>query len=250
MVIWNKLLLFLPWRRRARERSLAEELQTHLELAASDSVQQGAGQEEAYLSARRDLGSMSRTQEDVRAVWGWPVWEQFQRDCLYSMRSLRRAPLFTFVAILSLGLGIGSATAIFSLLNAVLLKALPYQRPERLISIREVVTPLSNTYPSLPVNYQHFLYWREHTRSFESLAAIQGWAGVAYVGGAELAKVDTAFVSANLFSMLGVQPQIGRSFLPEEGLPGHDQVAIITDSLWEQRFGRNPNLIGKTITLS
>ncbi|HZQ53700.1 MAG TPA: ABC transporter permease [Bryobacteraceae bacterium] len=169
---------------------------------------------------------------------------------LYSIRSLRRAPSFTVVAILSLGLGIGSATAIFSLLNTVLLKTLPYRQPDRLVSVREIVTPLSNTYPSLPVNYQHFLYWREHARSFEALAAIQSWGGVAYLAGNEPVKVDAAFVSANLFQLLGVRPQVGRSFLPEEGKPGHDQVAIITDSLWSRRFGRDPNLIGKTIALS
>ena len=169
---------------------------------------------------------------------------------LSSIRSLRRAPSFTVVAILSLGLGIGSATAIFSLVNTVLLKALPYRQPDRLVAIREIVTPRSNTYPSLPVNYQHFLYWREHARSFESIAAIQSWGGVAYLAGNEPVKVDAAFVSANLFQLLGVQPQIGRSFLPGEGQKGHDQVAIITDSLWIRRFGRDPNLIGKTITLS
>lgn len=250
MFFWNKLLLLLPWKRRAREQALKEELQTHLELAAHDSVQQGAPPEEACLAARRDLGSVLRTQEDIRGVWGWTAWEQFQRDGFYSLRSLRHAPLFTVVAILSLGFGIGSATAIFSLVNTVLLKALPYQQPQHLVSIREVVTPLSNTYPSLPVNYQHFLYWKEHARSFESLAAIQGWAGVAYLAGTEPVKVETVWVSANLFSVLGVQPQIGRSFLPEEGQPGHDQVAVVTDSLWNQRFGRDPQLVGKTITLS
>jgi predicted permease len=102
----------------------------------------------------------------------------------------------------------------------------------------------------LPVNYQHFLYWSEQARSFESLAVIKGWAGVSYLAGAEPVKVEAAWVSANLFSTLGVQPQLGRSFLPEEGLPGHDQVAVITDSLWNRRFGRDPHLIGKTITLS
>lgn len=152
------------------------------------------------------------------------------------------------VSILSLGVGIGSATAIFSLLNTVLLKPLSYRQPDQLVDIREVVAPLFATYPSLPVNYQHFLFWREHAHSFESLAAVQG--GVADLTGNEPIKVGGADVSTNLFSLLGVQPQIGRSFLPEEGRKGHGQVVIITDSLWSRRFGRNPDLLGKTITVN
>lgn len=144
-------------------------------------------------------------------------------------------------------MGIGSATAIFSLLNTVLLKPLSYPQPDQLVDVREVVAPLVATYPSLPVNYQHFLFWREHARSFASLAAVQG--GVVDLTGDTPIRVGSADVSTNLFSLLGVQPQIGRSFLPEERQKGHGQVVIITDSLWSRGFARAPDLLGKTITV-
>ncbi len=152
------------------------------------------------------------------------------------------------VAILSLGIGIGSATAIFSLLNTVLLKPLTYRQPNQLVDLREVVAPLRATYPSLPVNYQHFAFWRDHARSFEMLAALSG--GAANLTDGEPIPVDTAEVSTNLFQLLGVQPQLGRSFLPEEGRKGHDAVAILTYSLWSRRFGRRPDVLGKTINIS
>ncbi len=247
MFLWKKLFLLLPWNRRAREVSLEEELRSHVELAADDALSEGATPEEARFAARRDLGSPLRAQEDARSVWGFAVWDRLKRDCVYSIRTLRHARSFTLVAILSLGIGIGSATAIFSLLNTVLLKPLSYPEPDRLVNIREIVAPLAATYPSLPVNYQHFLFWRDHARSFESFAAIEG--GTADLTGGEPIKVSSAHVSTNLLSVLGVQPQIGRSFLPEEGQKGRGQVAILTDSLWSRRFGRDPNLVGKTITV-
>ena len=248
MLLWEKLSLLLPWKRRAREHSLDEELQSHLELAADDAGQQGATPEEAQWAARRDLGSILRVREETGSVWGFAAWEQLQRDCVYSVRSLRQAPSFTLVAVLSLGLGIGAATAVFSLVNTVLLKPLTYRQPNQLVNIREVVTPLASTYPSFPVNYQHFLFWREQARSFASLAAMIG--NEVIVTGAEPVKVDAAAVSANFFTLIGVQPQTGRSFLPEEGQPGGHHVAVLTDSLWTRRFGRASNLVGKTIKLN
>ena len=248
MLFWKKLSLLLPWKRRARERWLEEEMQSHMELAAKDAVQEGATEEEARFAAGRDLGSRLRVQEGARSVWGFQSLEQFQRDVFYSLRLLRHAPSFTIVAILSLGLGIGSATAIFSLVNTVLLKPLAYKEPNRLVNIREIVTPLAHTYPSFPVNFQHFRFWRAHTRALESIAAIQSDRGN-LTAGAPVA-VDVADVSANFFSLLGAQPQIGRSFLPEEEQKGHDRVVVLTDSLWSRRFGRDPGLIGKTIELN
>jgi predicted permease len=245
MFLWKKLSLLLPWTRRAREVSLEEELRSHIELAANDALNEGSTAEQAMFAGRRHLGSVLRIQEDARSVWGFLAWDQLQRDCAYSMRTLRHARSFTIVAILSLGIGIGSATAIFSLVNTVLLKPLSYRQPNQLVNIREVVAGLAATYPTLPVNYQHFLFWREHARSFESLAAVQG--GMMDLTGVDPIKVGIAEVSANLFSLLGVQPQSGRSFLAEEGRKGSGQVVIITDSLWSRRFGRAPDLVGKTV---
>ncbi len=248
MLLWKKLLLLLPGKRQSREQAFDEELRLHLELAAQEARQGGATTEEAQWAAKRDLGSALRVREEARSVWGFAAWEQFQRDCIYAVRSLRQAPSFALVAILSLGLGLGSATAIFSLLNAILLKPLTYRQPQQLVYLREVVTPLTNAYPSLPVNYLHFRYWREQARSFASLAALRGRSVT--LTGANPVKVDSASVSANFFALLSVQPQIGRSFLAEEEQPGHERVVILTDSLWTRRFGRAPGLVGQTITIN
>lgn len=248
MLLLKKLALLLPWNRKAREASLEEELRSHMELAAQDALIDGATPEEARAAARRDLGSKLRAQEDARNVWGFHRLEQFQRDCMYSIRSLRHSPSFTLVAILSLALGIGSATAIFSLVNTVLLKPLGYRQPNQLVNIREIVAPLSSTYPSMPVNFQHFLFWREHARSFTQLAALMS--DSIYLTAGEPLKLDVAFVSANFFTLLGVEPQIGRSFVADEAQKGHNHVVILTDSLWSRRFGRDPDLVGKTITLN
>ena len=249
-MLFRKLALLLPWNRRNQEQSLEEELRSHLELAAEDASTQGATPEDAKFAARRDLGSLLRAREDVRSVWGFAVWDGLKRDCLYSMRSLAHARSFTVVAILSLGVGIGSATAIFSLLNTVVLRPLSYRQPDRLVNVREIVTPLAGTYPSVPVNYQHFLFWRDHVRSFEELAAVEGFSEIAYLTDDESFPVEAAHTSVSLFPLLGVHPQIGHSFLPEEGKEGHSDVVIITDSLWSRRFGRAPDVVGKIISLN
>lgn len=247
MLFLEKLALLLSGKRRSRESSFEEELRSHLEMAEEEAVKNGATAEEAAFTAKRDLGSLLRIQETARSVWGFATWEQLTRDCIYSLRILGRAPSFTFGAVLSLGIGIGAATAIFSLLNTILLKPLSYRRPGQLVLVREVVAPLAGTYPSMPVNYQHFLFWREHTHSFESLAAIES--GIDDLTDRDPIKVGSAYVSTNLFSMLGVQPQFGRSFLPEEGQKGRAHVVLISDAFWSSRFGRAPDLVGKSITI-
>src|SRR5262249_13734205 len=120
--------------------------------------------------ARRDFGNLTRAHEEARAVW-FPGWDAISQDLRLAFRTLRRAPVFTAVAVLSLALGTGAATALFSLVDTVVLKPLSYRDPERLVLIREVLPPLAHIYPTVPVNMQHFLYWRDHSQSFDSLAA-------------------------------------------------------------------------------
>lgn len=251
-MFWRKLLLLIPLLRRARERELQEELQMHQALAEEQALDDGATGEEARFFARCELGSVLRAQEDSRSVWGFSGLDALGRDCAYAIRGLRQSPTFTVTAIVSLGIGVGSAAAIFSLLNGVLLKPLPYRDPEQIVAIREVVQPFAGMYPSMPVNYQHFLFWQEHSRSFASLAAIRGYGGTVYLshGSAEPVALGNVQVSANLFALFGVNPQIGRSFLSDEGKRGHDNVVIITDSLWKRSFRRDPTVIGRKISLS
>lgn len=243
----QKILHMLPWKRRSREESLKEELQSHMEMAAQDAVEQGATPEEARFAGRRDLGSPSLIKEDAQSVWRFNWIDQISRDCRHSFRLLRRSPSFTLTAILSLALGVGSATAIYSVLDTVVLKPLAYREPQRLLALREFIAPLAGVYPSLPANYQHYRFWRENARAFESVAALQG--GSVILSGGNPVKTGNATVSFNIFSVLDVKPQLGRAFLPEEETKGRNHVAIITDSLWSRRFGRSSETLGQPVLI-
>jgi predicted permease len=170
------------------------------------------------------------------------------QDVQYAWRALRRSPGFAAVAVLSLALGIGAAAALFSLVDAVLLKPLTYREPDRLVFVREVVPPLAHVYPTLPVNYQHLRFWRQEARSFDSLAAFLS--RNSSLGGSEPAPVGGVVATANLFQVLGVDMQLGRGFTPEDAQRGHDDKVVITDSLWRGRFNASPALIGHSILLA
>src|SRR5580700_2114918 len=170
MYWFRRIMLWLPGRRRSRALDLQEELRASLSLALDDAAE-SLPREEAARIARRDFGSLTRAQEEARAVW-LPGWDTFSQDLRFAWRALYRAPAFTLVAILSLALGIGAATALFSLVNTVVLKPLAYREPGRLVYVREVVPPLAHIYPTLPVNFQHFRFWQEQARAFDSLAGL------------------------------------------------------------------------------
>ena len=235
----RRLLLLLPGRRRARAEELEEELRSNLALAIEDS-----GDERI---ARRDFGSLTRAREEARAVW-FPGWDVLSQDLRFAVRTLSRAPVFTLVAVLSLALGTGAATALFSLVNTVVLKPLAYREPGRLVLVREVVPPLAHIYPTVPVNYRHYTFWREQARSFEGLAALVS-GNVTLRSGGEPEAVGVAIVSANLFDVLGIHPQRGRGFHLDDEQSANPGVAVITDGLWRRRFGGAESVLGQTIQL-
>ena len=166
----------------------------------------------------------------------------------HAIRRLGRDRLLSGVGVLSLALGIGAASAIFSLVNAAVLRPLAYPQPDRLVFLREVVPELRSVYPTMPVNVQHFLFWRRHARATAGLAAFETGAAT-LTGAGEPLRLDTAEVTADFFSVLGVQPQAGRGFLADEERPGRNHVAVITDRLWHERFGASPGLVGSAILL-
>lgn len=242
MYWFRRFLLLFPWNRAARERQLDEELHANLTLAVEDAE----GAEGARL-ARRDFGSLTRAREESRAVW--LPWDSVWRDMRFSLRALRRSPAFTLVAILSLALGIGAAATLFSIVNTVVLKPLAYREPGRLVMVREVVKPLAHVYPTLPVNYQHFRFWRENARSFESIAALYSAAAVLTSGG-EPETIGIGLVSSNFFDTLGVNPRVGRGFRREEEETKSGSIVVITDGLWRRRFGASPSILGQKILLA
>ena len=167
------------------------------------------------------------------------------QDLRYGFRMLLKSPGFTLVTVLALALGIGANSAIFSVVNAVLLKPLPFPTAERLVFISE----WSQQVPNMSVSYPNFTDWRDQTRTFEQLTAFRG-AGLILTGTGEPERLDGREVSASFFSVLGVNPAIGRNFAPAEDQPGGNRTAIISYGLWQRRFGANPSIISQPMMLN
>ena len=166
----------------------------------------------------------------------------------HAARTLIREPGFTVLCVLMLALGIGANTAIFSIVDGVLLRTLPYHEPDRLVMLREIIPAIAATYPTLPVSARHFTEWRQRSKSFEALSVVDP--GTSNLTGAgEPLRLPIARISANLFDALGVQPRLGRGFTPGEDTEGRDRVAVISDALWKQRFNADDTIIGKAIVL-
>ena len=169
------------------------------------------------------------------------------QDLRYALRMLLKNPGFAAVAVFALALGIGANTAIFSVVNTILLRSLPYDDPDRLMVVKENKLP---QFPEFSVSPGNFLDWRKQNASFEKLAAVQGSSYNLVTSDDEPERLDGARVSAGLFEMLGVKPVQGRTFLEEEDQPGHQNVVVLSSNLWKRRFGSDPNIIGQSITMS
>lgn len=171
-----------------------------------------------------------------------------RQDLRYGVRMLWKRPGFTFAAILTLALGIGGNAAIFSLVNSILLRPLPYREPERLYTIWETIPKVRDRFPSLPVSARSFADWRDQSTFFEQIAVVSPSA-MNLTDGGEPERLGAARVSANFFSMLGVDPQLGRTFVEGEDKEQAQPVAVISDSLWRRRFNTDVSVIGRSITI-
>jgi putative ABC transport system permease protein len=165
------------------------------------------------------------------------------QDLRYGARMLRKNPGFTIVAVLTLALGIGANTAIFSVVNGVLLRPLPFRDPSRLVLIAE-----KSSFPIISTSRENYLDWRDQSHSFESMEATRG-GSITLTGAGEPERLNVRMATAGLFPMLGINAQIGRTFLPEEDRAGGTPVALLSYGLWQRRFGGSPDIIGKTIDL-
>jgi putative ABC transport system permease protein len=237
---------FPLWRRR-QDKELEEEIQTHLNMAIQDRMDRGEPAEQAKNSVLREFGNVSLVKEVTRDMWGWRSLEQLAQDLRFGARMLLKRPGFALVAIITLALGIGANTAIFSVINTVLLEPLPYKDPGRLVMVWEDDTTagFARNTPA-PAN---FVDWRDQSQSFEGMAATHR-ISVNLTGEGEPERIDGRRVSANLFDLLGVEPYAGRTFLAEEDQPGQSRVAILSYGLWQRRFGSDLEIIGRTITLN
>src|SRR5215510_15138545 len=244
-----------------REIEIVEEQALHLEAAYEDALAAGLSEAEAEARALRSYDwrllecELSRAEQPV-AAWalqpslglieskGGIRMESLLQDLRFGARMLMKQPGFTLIAALTLALGIGANTAIFSVVNAALLRPLPYSEPDRLVQIWQT-NPQANRWGDW-VSYPDFRDWRERNTVFEEVGACRTWA-FNLTGSDSPESMAGAYVSASLFTVLGVKPILGRTFLAEEDRPGANRVAVISHGLWQRRFGADPGLIGKTI---
>ena len=166
----------------------------------------------------------------------------------FALRSLRRSPGFTAGTILVLGIGIGAVTAMFSLVEGVLLRPLPYRDAERLVLVTEIIPKLSDLYPSIPVNAGHFVGIRDRSETLDEVVAMES-EPVNLTGTGVPERLGAGNVSWNFFRLLGVRPLLGRAFLPEEDAPGREHVVVISEGLWRRRFGADPDIVNRAIQL-
>jgi len=170
-------------------------------------------------------------------------------DLRFALRQLRKAPGFALTAILTLALGIGATTAIFTLVYDVMLRPLPFAQPDRLVTMKEITAEWSNIYPTLPVNADHFTLWQLHNRTFDSMAVMRQGSAPLGLEGRPL-QVGVLETTPGIFSVLRVQPDLGRAFAASEAQSGQDHVAVLMYDLWRTQFGGDPAIVGKTIRLN
>jgi predicted permease len=170
-------------------------------------------------------------------------------DLRLGVRQLRNSPGFAITAVLTLALGIGATTAIFTLVYDVLLKPLPYSRPEQLVVMEEQVAEFRDIYPTLPMNANHFTSWQQHSHSFQAMALIEEVSLPLGVGGHPL-QIGVLNATPGIFSVLDSTPRLGRAFSPQEDQPGHEHVVVLMDNLWRHQFQSDPGILGKTVTLN
>ncbi len=237
----------MPLRDAGTDRELDDEVRAYLELLIDEKIAAGIEPSAARRQALIELEGLQQIKERVRDTRRWSWLADAWQDAGYGLRLLRRNPGFAAVVVLTLALGIGANTAIFTVVNGVLFRALPYPDPDRLMSI-------SGTNPTqgqlrVPLSVADFLDWRSRNRIFEPLAAYANTL-LNYTGGEGAEQIAGLSVTADFFRVLGVGPALGRTLLPHEDKPESDQVAIVSDAFWRRYLGSDPARIGQPITLS
>lgn len=234
------------WRGRKRHQELDEEIRLHFQMAVKDRIERGESQDEAELATRREFGNTTLIKEVTREMWGWASIDRLYQDLRFGSRMLAKNPGFTVVAVLTLALGIGANTAMFSVLNVYLFRGLPYPDSDRLVQVLRV-TRDSQVWP------QHSAADLSDERSgnkvFEGLAAYDFSKPALVEQGRPAQTLNGLDVSSDFFTVLGVQPQFGRVFTMDEDQPGRDTVIVLSDRFWISRFGGDPAILGRKLSL-
>jgi putative ABC transport system permease protein len=228
-----------------RDRELAEELDSHLQMHIEDNLHSGMNPSEARRQALIKLGGIEQTKEEYREQRGIPRLEALLQDLRFGVRMLRKSPGFTIAALLTLALGIGANTAIFSVVNAVLLQPLPYPQPDRIVQLMRSFA--ERNFPGVSIS--KFMVWRNQTQVFQDIAAFDHDATDNLSEDDDPEEIAVVHASADYFAVFGAPIAIGRTFTADEDRPGGPHVVVISNGLWRNRFNGDANLIGKAITL-
>ena len=239
----NPLVWFA--KRRQLDQELDEEIRTHFAMATEDRIARGESPQDAQYATKREFGNPARIKETTREVWVWAWFERLAQDVKFALRWYRKYPAFALVAVLVMALGIGANTAVFSIVNGVLLRPLPYPDPDRLVLIHET----RREFPIGSAAYLNFLDWRKENRTCEDMAAFRG-ADFNLTGSGDPERLHGRMVSASFFSILNVKPLLGRTFTPEEDRAGGAPAVLIGEGLWKRRFDANPGIVGRAVTLN
>ncbi|MBS1825948.1 MAG: ABC transporter permease [Acidobacteria bacterium] len=237
------------WRRRgSREQDLDRELQVHLQLEAEELQERGVAPEEAQYAARRALGNVTATKEEVRRMWGWNTWEIFHAEIRYALRNIRRSPGFATMVVLTLMLGIGASTVVFTLVDTVLLKPLTYAESGQLAVAWEHVRFLGRD-DAVGPNPRHVDVWQSRSTAVSAFTVFRHSQMGLATGGDGTRLTGVVHCLPNLFDVLRVRPLLGRTFVARDGTKGGDNVAVLTHAAWQHLFQSDAGVIGRTVRI-
>jgi len=257
----------LTWlaHRRDKEAELRAELEFHLGEESEERMSEGRSSAEARLEAVRDLGNVTRVAEETRAAWGWTLGEQFAQDLRYALRNMASNKTFSALAILSLALGIGANTAIFSFMDSILLRSLPVNHPERLVILSfwtkenevhgmsthdDSFLPAKTGYGDSVFSYPAFAMFQSNNRIFCEVFGYQGAGDLHFAAGDRAEIARTEYITGNYFHALGVPPAAGRLIMHDDDRAGAGPVAVISYALSHRRFGSAENAAGKSVFIN
>jgi predicted permease len=234
-----------------RKAELEEEIQTHLQMDIQDRKDRGESSEQARAAAMREFGNVALIEDVTREIWGWVWLERLGQDLRYALRQLRRSPVFTITVVATLALGLGATAAMFTVVDHVLLRPLPYKDSRQLVEIKESGKRGTVSFGTPFLDLQQ---WRQRSRSLKEIAFYTSDKHISFLDGDTAStRVSAPQVSANLFALLGVPPAIGRGFEGQSdgsALPKEGHSLILSDSIWRSTFGSDPNILGKIVKLN
>jgi predicted permease len=232
------------WRRKKQESDLDEEVRNHLAMAALERTERGEAAEEAARTARREFGNVELVREVTRDAWGSGFFDRLSQDLQFGVRMIAKSPGFAAIAIVTLALGIGANTALFSVVNGVLLNPLPYPQPEQLVTLHES----KPNFEAGSISFPNFQDWRKENTTFSMMGISRGYS-FSLTGAGDPEQVRSELVSTDFLPMLGVKPVIGRLFEEGEDDFGASPIVIISAAFWNRKFSSDREVIGKVLTL-